>query len=144
VSLQEGGIRVPMIARWPGMIEPGTTCDHISAFQDWMPTLMEVTGGEVPADTDGLSLLPSLLGHSGRQQAHDYLYWEHNGQQAVRSGNWKAFRRRVPEPIELYDLEQDLAESTDVAADHPAEAAWIEQIMQEGRTRSELFPLIRD
>jgi len=144
VSLQEGGIRVPMIARWPGMIAPGTTCDHISAFQDWMPTLMEVAGGQAPADIDGISLLPSLLDRPGDQWQHEYLYWEHNGQQAVRSGKWKAFRRRLTEGLELYDLEHDLAEGTNVAGDYPAVLARIKEFMSEGRTRSELFPLIRD
>ncbi len=143
VSLQEGGIRIPMIARWPGMIEPGSVSDHVSAFQDWMPTLLEVVGGSAPTDIDGISLLPTLLGHPRRQWEHDYLYWEHNGRQAVRLDNWKAFRRSIAEGIELYDLDSDIGESKNVAADYPAVVARIGEIMRDGRTESELFPLTR-
>ncbi|MFC1545666.1 sulfatase-like hydrolase/transferase, partial [Gemmatimonadota bacterium] len=143
VSLQEGGIRVPMIARWPGMIEPGTVSDHISAFHDWMPTLLDVVGGGIPAGIDGLSLLPTLRGTPRRQKKHDYLYWEHNGQQAVRLDDWKAFRKSTGDEIELYNLGGDIGEAMNIAADHPAVMVRINEIMLDGRTRSELFPLTR-
>jgi arylsulfatase A-like enzyme len=125
-SVYEGGIRVPFIARWPGRIEAGTTRSHVSAFWDMMPTFADLAGVETPADIDGVSLAPTLLGR-GEQRAHDHLYWEYhglwNGAQAVRMGRWKAVRlggHDDPDaPVELYDLEADPGETTDVAAAHP-------------------------
>ncbi|MFC1629193.1 arylsulfatase [Gemmatimonadota bacterium] len=143
VSLQEGGIRVPMIARWPGMIEPGTVSDHASAFHDWMPTLLDVVGADIPTDIDGISLLPTLLGTPLRQRKHEYLYWEHNRQQAVRLDAWKAFRPSTGDEIELYDLDRDIGEATNVAGEHPTVMARIGEIMRDGRTESSLFPLTR-
>lgn len=129
----EGGIRVPMIASWPGKTTAGSTSDHISAFWDVMPTLCEVAGIPVPGHTDGLSFLPTLLGQD--QTPHEFLYWEfpsYTGQQAVRMGNWKAIRRNMFEDnlqLELYNLKDDPAETTDVAAEHPEIIAQIEQIL---------------
>ncbi|MHC4253705.1 MAG: arylsulfatase, partial [Planctomycetota bacterium] len=74
-SVYEGGIRVPMVARWPGRIAPGAVTSHVSAFWDVMPTLSDVAGAPVPEGLDGVSFLPTLLGTEG-QRAHDYLYWE--------------------------------------------------------------------
>jgi len=145
-SLYEGGIRVPMIARWPGRIKPGSHTDQTGAFWDVMPTLAEVTGAKCPADVDGISFLPTLLGKPGQEQ-HDYLYWENAGKQAVRMGDWKAVRvglKRNPDaPVQLFDLKTDLGEKTDVAAQHPDVVAKIARIMKEGRTESELFPLYK-
>ena len=143
-QLYEGGIRVPMIARWPGHIEPGTTTDHISAFWDLLPTLTDVCGQETPKDTDGISFLPTLLGKEEKQQRHDYLYWEYLGRQAVRRGQWKAYRDGVGKDIELYDLEKDIGESTDVSAEFPEIINRIGTILEEARTPSELFPLVRE
>lgn len=120
-SLYEGGIRVPMIARWPGRIKPGTTSNHISAFWDVMPTLAEITGTKPPRDIDGISFAPTLFAQAGRgrasvptrwmrvgrrirpgparmQKKHEYLYWEflgYGGQQAVRMGKWKGTRQNM-------------------------------------------------
>jgi arylsulfatase A len=145
-SVYEGGVRVPMIARWPGEIAAGTTTDHVSGFQDVLPTLVEVAGGEAPAGLDGLSFLPTLLG-KGEQAEHAYLYWEYpevDGQQAVRMGRWKAVRRNLKKGTlvtALYDLETDIAEEHDVAAEHPDVVTQIEAIMSEARTPSEHFPI---
>jgi arylsulfatase A-like enzyme len=141
-ELYEGGIRVPLIARWPGRIEPGTVSDHPSAFWDFFPTFAGLVNVRPPSDTDGLSLLPTLLNTPETQQHHDYLYWEYHGQQAVRMGSWKAVRHGVDQPIELYDLANDMGEQNDVAAGNPDVVARIENIMNEGRTPSELFPLV--
>jgi arylsulfatase A-like enzyme len=145
-DLYEGGIRVPMIARWPGKIAPGSTSDFAAAFYDVLPTLAELAGATPPANVDGLSFVPTLLGKP--QKPHEYLYWEFTekaGQQAVRMGDWKGVRRNVkkmPEgPIELYDLKTDPAESKDLAADHPDVVAKIAEIMRSGRTESKEFPL---
>ena len=142
-ELYEGGIRVPMIARWRGHIEPGTVSDHQSGFWDFLPTLAELVSKQPPADTDGLSILPTLLGTPEEQQSHEYLYWEYHGKQAVRLGDWKAVRHGVNEPIELYNLANDIGEQLNVAAEYPDVAARIDDIMHNGRTPSELFPLDR-
>ncbi len=139
--LYEGGIRVPMIARWPGKIEPGTESDHISAFWDVLPTITEITGTGTPTDIDGISFLPTLLGNPSEQKKHEYLYWEYSGKQAVRMGDWKAYRPDLGEQIELYDLSTDIGEKNDVASANPEVAAKIAQILKSARTESDLFPL---
>jgi arylsulfatase A len=142
-QLYEGGIRVPLIARWPGHIAPGTVSDHQSAFWDFLPTFAELANVQAATDTDGISLLPALRGAPGEQQEHEYLYWEYQGKQAVRMGNWKAVRHGVAEPIELYDLATDIGERHDIAHDNQEIVAQIESIMRNARTPSELFPLVR-
>jgi arylsulfatase A len=142
-QLYEGGIRVPLIARWPGHIAPGTVSDHQSAFWDFLPTFAELANVQAATDTDGISLLPALRGAPGEQQQHEYLYWEYQGKQAVRMGNWKAVRHGVADPIELYDLETDIGERQNVAHDNQEIRAQIESIMRNARTPSKLFPLVR-
>jgi arylsulfatase A len=142
-ELYEGGIRVPMIARWPGHIESGTVSDHQSGFWDFLPTLAGLVSMQSASDTDGLSILPTLLGTPAEQQNHEYLYWEYHGKQAVRMGDWKAIRHGVGQPIELYNLASDIGEQNDLAAESPDVVARIEEIMTNGRTPSELFPLDR-
>jgi arylsulfatase len=142
-QLYEGGIRVPLIAWWPQLVEAGSTSDHVSAFWDFLPTFAELVGTEVPTDVDGLSLLSTLFGRSDEQARHEYLYWEYHGRQAVRLGDWKGYRTSVDSPIELYDLAADIGETRDVADLHPDVVARIAAIMQSGRTESELFPLVR-
>ncbi|UCG85772.1 MAG: arylsulfatase [Gemmatimonadota bacterium] len=141
-EIYEGGIRVPLIARWLGRIEPGSVSDHISAFWDYLPTFTELAGATSPQDIDGLSMLPTLLG-DGLQQQHEYLYWEYQGHQAVRMGQWKAVRHSIDGDVELYDLETDIGEQFDVANDHPTVVAAITAIMRSAHTESDLFPLNR-
>lgn len=124
-DLYEGGIRVPMIVRWPAAIAPGGVSDHVSAFWDLPATFCELAGLAVPDDFDGISLVPTLLG-TGDQSNHEYLYWEfyeQGGKQAVRAGDWKAIRLDVSKdpngPLELYDLSDDPSESTNVADANP-------------------------
>lgn len=123
-SLREGGIRVPMIASWPGHIPAGTKSNLLSAFWDMMPTMCDIAGIEPPL-TDGISMLPEMLGHSDKQQKHEFLYWEYpeaGGQKAVRMANWKAFVRDIRKggrKVELYDLSKDSCEQNDIAEQHP-------------------------
>jgi uncharacterized sulfatase len=137
-SLFEGGIRVPLIARWPGKIQPGTLSDHVGYFADMMPTLAELAG-ESPPNSDGISLIPTLLGEMPacrKQQEHEFLYWEHQnaGLRAVRKGPWKAIRQTPDAAIELYHLERDLGESTDVAAQHADVVAELEKLLERAHT----------
>lgn len=144
-DLYEGGIRVPMLAYWPGKIEPNTTSNHISAFWDVLPTLCELAGIEPPENIDGISFLPTLQGNE--QQAHDYLYWEFHeqgGKQAVRMGKWKGIRLKMQNnpqaPIELYNLETDIAEQNNIAGEHPEIVEQIAQIMATEHEKSTDFP----
>jgi arylsulfatase A-like enzyme len=144
-EVYEGGIRVPMIAWWPGRIDGASTTDHVSAFWDVLPTVAEATGFEAPTGLDGLSFLPTLLGREDLQEHHDHLYWEFHGRwggaQAVRLGRWKAVRlggHENPDArIELYDLASDIGERHDVATDHPEVVDRARQIM-ESRSPSEI------
>ena len=137
--LYEGGIRVPMIARWPGKIAPGQTNNIPAAAWDFMPTLAELAGTETPAHADGISLVPALFGHPEKLARREYLYWEyHQGkQQAVRMGQWKGVRfGGTREPLELYDLAADPGETRDLAAGHPGIVNRMLAIMEEARAGS--------
>jgi len=146
-DLYEGGIRVPLIARWPGRIAAGSGTNHVSAFWDFLPTCCDLAGVVPPEGIDGFSLLPALLGHPRRQRRHQYLYWEFHEQgkkQAVRMGKWKAVRVNVAKnpngPIELYDLEADLSEEFNVADEHPEIVAQMATLMATARTDAEHWP----
>ena len=142
-DLYEGGIRVPLIARWPGRIEAGSTADHPSAFWDFLPTACEIAGLTAPRDIDGISYLPAMTG--GEQREHDYLYWEFHERdatsQAVRSGNWKAVRHGPSAATELYDLQTDPGERNDIAAEHPEVVSRLEDLLNRARKPSEIWPL---
>jgi arylsulfatase A len=113
-SLYEGGLKVPMYARWPGKIKAGSVTDHMFYFPDIMPTLADIAQTSSP-ETDGLSILPTLLGE-GQQKQHEYLYWEYQGQVAVRKGNWKAYKSKKA-AWELYDISQDKVEKYNLAGE---------------------------
>ncbi len=141
-DLYEGGIRVPMIARWPAKITPGVS-DQVWTFWDFLPTAAELAGAAVPEDLDGISVVPTLLGRPGQKQ-HEFLYWEFHErgtQQAVRMGDWKAVRLSPDAPLQLYQLSKDLAEQNNIASDHPQVVAKIEAYLKTARTESEHWPL---
>ena len=145
-SVYEGGIRVPMIARWPGKISPGTTSDHLSYFTDMFPTFTEAAGVDEEYNIDGISMLPAMLGDSAKAE-HEYLYWEfpsYGGQQAIRYGNWKGVRtglfKNPDAPIQLYNLREDIAEQNDVADQHPGIVQLLDSLMKASHTPSETFP----
>jgi len=141
-SLYEGGIRVPMVVRWPGKIKAGTVSDHLAAHYDALATLADIAGAKAPSDTDGISFVPTLLSQPVQQKKHDYLFWDfagYGGQLAVRMGKWKGIKRdlrKKPDaPLELYDLENDVSEKNNLAEEYPKVAARIEKIMLEARSR---------
>ncbi len=121
-SLYEGGLRIPFIVRWPGRIQPGRVSDLLFYQPDVLPTLAALTGAKTPADIDGLSILPELIGAKAagrKQQEHEFLYWEYGSQVAVRIGQWKGIRPKKDAPWELYDLEKDVSENTSLADRQP-------------------------
>jgi len=127
----EGGLRVPLLVRWPGKTPAGGISDHPLYFADFMPTFCELLGAAPPSETDGISFLPILENRPQDQQTHAFLYWCHQWStldHAVRSGKWKAVKRG-DNALELYDLEADLRETTDVAAAHPAIAEEMQQVI---------------
>jgi len=136
-SLYEGGIRVPLIARRPGRIRAGAVSEQVCYFADVMPTLAELAGTEGPENTDGISIVPTLLGSEtvGRkQQQHRFGYWEYKGRAAVRMGRYKALRRRGGEPLEIYDLAGDIGETRNIAARRRDVVAIIENYLKNART----------
>ncbi len=148
-DLYEGGVRVPLIARWPGRIRPGSVTDHISGFWDQLATCCELAGAKIPEETDGISFVPTLLSESERQEEHEYIYFEfksRGGKQGLRMGRWKGVRLNVrgdaSPSLELYDLDEDEGETTNIAAVHPAIVSQIEQLMDEAHTYSPYFPLL--
>jgi arylsulfatase A-like enzyme len=145
-TVYEGGVRVPMIARWPGRIAAGGTTDHVAASWDVWTTVADLIGRSSDGGrTDGLSFAPALLG-TGAQPRHDFLYWEfssqEDGSRAVRMGRWKGVRRHVrttPDAaMELYDLDRDVAEAHDLSAAHPDIVARIDAIMRREHTPAPL------
>jgi arylsulfatase A-like enzyme len=147
-DLYEGGIRVPFIARMPGTVPVGSKSEAVSAFWDLLPTFARMAGLE-PPPSDGLSLAPVLRGEEKSMPGKRPLYWEFHergGHQALRYGRWKAHRHMVrfnPDaPLELYDLEKDPAETTDIASGNPDVVAMMEGKMDQARTRNQAFPLM--
>src|SRR5690606_20760685 len=145
-DLFEGGIRVPMVARWPSIVKPGTRLDHMSAFWDVWPTLAEVAGAPLPEGIDGISFLPMLSAKEKR--AHVYLYWEFHeqqGKQAVRKGDWKAIKLNVFEPDPaylLFNIAEDPAESHDLSAEHPEILQELLQIMDAEHVEDPEWPFL--
>jgi arylsulfatase A len=153
-SYYEGGFREPCLVRWQGRIAAGSTSDRVTGFEDWLPTLLELSGArdQTPGDIDGLSFAPTLLG--GKQEPRPFLYREspgYGGQQCVRVGDWKALRRNLnpgpkaldqkPGEIELYDLASDPGEKNDVASKNPEVVARLRAIMERQHVKSDLFPM---
>jgi arylsulfatase A-like enzyme len=150
-SFYEGGFHSPMVVRWPGVVKPGSVTGHISAFWDVMPTLCEIAGAPMPAHTDGISFVPTLKGEE--QTPHEFLYWEFNEnihlqkgeyKQAVRMGKWKGIYYINDDRFELYDLNDDIAETRNVANENLEIVSQIRRIMKEQHTPSERFPLLKN
>jgi arylsulfatase A len=139
-DMYEGGIRVPMVVRWPGRIQAGTSSEQVWAFWDFLPTAAEVAGVTPPDNIDGISMLPALLGKD--QKDHEFLYWEffESGyHQAVRMGDWKAVRHGKDGEIELHNLADDIGETNNVAESHPEIVRKIEDYLATARSESEYW-----
>ena len=137
-DLYEGGIRVPMIVRWPGKTPAGSVSDHIGYFGDLMATAADLAGVELPGDLDSISLLPTITGQPEGQRQHDYLYWEfyeRGGKQALRQRKWKAIRMPIfSGQTQLYDLSRDLGEADDISAEHPRVVEALQLLMDSVHT----------
>lgn len=136
-DLYEGGIRVPMIVRWPGKIAAGSVNDTPWAFEDLLPTAADLAGARqevMPKQIDGRSIVPLLLGQKPAELVERPLYWEfYEGQfaQAVRKGDWKAVRKGfVNGKLELFHLATDIGEQKDIANQHPQIVSEMEKIME--------------
>ena len=119
-SLHDGGIRVPTIVRWPGRVRAGSVSDFPWYFADFLPTVAEIAGFDVPDGIDGSSILPALQ-ETGESTEDRFLYWggTPGRAEAVRKGRWKAVRESPDQPLELFDLSSDLGEERDIAAEQP-------------------------
>jgi len=145
MDVYEGGIREPFIARWPGKIPANTTSDFISAQFDMMATFAAITGTK-PNNTDGISLLPTLLGKNKEQKQRDYIYWEYpekGGQLAIRMGDWKGvkvnLRKNLNSPWQIFNLKTDRNETTDIASEHPELTKRFDEIVKKEHQVSHLL-----
>ncbi len=144
-DMYEGGIRTPLLVKWPGKVKPGAVSDHISAFWDFMPTLAEIAGADITESIDGISFLPELLGKE--QAKHQFLYWEFHeqgGKVTLRMGKWKAVKRdieKIPHGnTELYDLDNDTGETNDVSMKNQEIVHTMDSLIELSHVRSEDFP----
>ena len=138
-QLYEGGLRIPMIVRWPGRIKAGAVSDFLWYFPDVMPTLAELAGVRPPENIDGISIVPTLLGEDAagrRQQKHEFLYWEHQQQVAVRMGDYKAIQPAKNKPFELYDLSKDIGEQNNIADKFPDVLAKMKAFAERSHTEN--------
>ncbi|MCA9033873.1 MAG: arylsulfatase [Planctomycetaceae bacterium] len=145
-ALTDGGIRVPMIARWPGKILPGQVSDHVGYSGDWFATAAELAHANTPSSLDSISFVPELLGHSDKQLEHEHIYWEFHergfSQAVLFQGRWKAIRMKdAGAPVQLFDTHQDIGELVDVAERHPELARQLDEWLKSARSDSEDWPV---
>lgn len=145
-DLYEGGVRTPFIVHWPAEIKKGTVSYHVSAFWDFLPTMCDLTGEQVPLGIDGISYLPALTG-KGEQKKHEYLYWEFHeqgGKQAVLKDNWKLISFNVNDPskgyMELYNLNSDPTEQLNSIEQHPEKVKELKVLLENAHTKSSIYP----
>jgi hypothetical protein len=148
-DLYEGGIRVPLIVKWPVKVKAGTVANNPVATWDFLSTFAEIVNAETPQNLDGVSFLPTLLGETDKQKEHEYLYWafyELGGRQAVRVGDWKYVKLNVRDdskPIieELYNIVDDPSEANNVIAQNPEKVAELSLVMEKAHTEHNLLSL---
>lgn len=143
-DLYEGGIRVPLLVKWPSRVKAGSQSDHMSAFWDFYPTMTDIVGVEsTNREMDGISFYPELVGT--KQPNHESLYWEFHfwkpSRQAVRFGAWKAVKNSPESEIELYNLDRDISEKNNVASQHPQLVEKAKKLMEKARTPDKKWPL---
>ena len=145
-DLYEGGIRAPFIVNWPEVIKEKRSTDNISAFWDFLPTVAEIVGADVPEGVDGISYLPVLKGADKNPKQHEYIYYEfyeQGGKQSIMKDGWKLVRLNMSKPgkmvEELYNLNNDPDESENIIASNPEKAKELSQLAKEARTDSKLF-----
>jgi arylsulfatase A-like enzyme len=142
-DLYEGGIRAPLVARWPARLEPGGVNEFVWGFHDILPTFVDLAGGTIPGGLDGISAASVLEGGAG-PEGERYFYWEfhENGFfQGVRHGKWKGVRTGLTGTLELYDLEMDPGETSDIAASNPSIVADLESFLSGARVPSPWWPV---
>jgi arylsulfatase A len=146
-DLYEGGIRVPLVARWPNGIPAGRVSPHVCAFWDYLPTICDLAGVQPPANIDGISFAPTLQGRDG-QAEHESLYWEFHegdGRRALRQGPWKlvqhGLKADTTAEFELYNLAEDVGETDDLALAHPERLERLKKLLESARLANERFPL---
>ncbi len=137
-DIRDGAFHVPTIARWPKHIPPAQESDHIWAMWDFMPTVAEIMGIQPPENTDGISILPTLLGEPEKQTKHDFLYWEHRAEQAVRMDHWYGYKNKMGK-LEIYDLYKNPNQDKDLSAEFPDIAKKIDEIMKSEHTPSDVW-----
>jgi arylsulfatase A-like enzyme len=147
-DMYEGGVRVPFVAWWPGVVAPGRTSDHIGAHWDLMPAACELAGIAPPANIDGISYVPLLKGDDAGQKKHKYVYFELHGRnwRGIRAGDWVALQQLTTDsdpnvdPVELYNLRTDLAQEHDLAAKYPEKVAEFRKLIGQAHVPSKEFP----
>jgi arylsulfatase A-like enzyme len=146
LTLYEGGIRSPFVARWPGKIAPGSVTNQPAAAWDFLPTACEIAGIKPSSKIDGISYLPTLLGKTRDQKQRDFFYFEINESQgpiqAIVMGKWKGILI-YEKPFELYDLENDIGETSNIADKYPEIVKKVQKLMLSTRTESAEFPLTK-
>ena len=138
-DILDGAFHVPAFAHWPDRIKPGQVSDHIWAMWDFMPTVADIIEVQAPENTDGISILPTLLGDNQNQKEHDFLYWEYKAEQAVRMENWYGYKNKEGK-LEIYDLENNPEQDRDLSESHPDIALKITEIMKREHTPSDVWP----
>ena len=141
--LREGGIRVPLIANWPGHIPSNSESDHMGSAQDVMATIFDLLNMKMPLEHDGISFASTLLDQDIEQEKHEYLYWEfpeYGGQRALRWDNWKAYNENLKSgdtTIYLYNLDNDIREQNDIADQHPDKIKFAKEVFIKEHTTSD-------
>ena len=140
-SVYEGGIRVPMVVRWPGHVPTNSRTDLVCAHYDILATLADISGASLADQTDGISFLNEVTGKP-MDKKHEYLIWDfagYGGQLAIRKGKWKGVKRNMKKnpnaQMQLFNLDKDESEKTDVAKENPELVAELEALLLKERVK---------
>ena len=140
-NLYEGGLKIPFLVRWPGVVAANTVRDLVFYQPDIMATIADLTNTKATEDTDGISISPTLLGADGSQELHEMMYWEYRDQTAVRYGKWKGIKKNLQngkQQLKLYNLDEDILELNDIAEKYPEIVSKLEGFLIEARTNPQL------